>query len=182
MAISKFEQQLLFECSIELGAVQFIEAHHNPPALQLLGGPELACCADLQQLGQHGVRLAEGHGAKPAALLAFRPLGILRGNVFKAGFSFFDAQMQLGCEVLALNAQQGVADFVELVFALEVMAIELGFERLLTPAQPSPAPHHELLPLLLVQALLLLPALQGVGRMDVLALTPLIKEWLALLG
>ena len=42
MAISKLEQQLLFQCSVELGAVQFIEAHHNPPALQLLGGPELA--------------------------------------------------------------------------------------------------------------------------------------------
>ena len=104
MAISKLEQQLLFQCRVELGAVQFIEAHHNPPALQLLGGPELARCADLQQLGQHGVRLAQGYRPKPAALLALGPLGILRGNVFKAGFSFFDAQMQLGREVLAFDA------------------------------------------------------------------------------
>ena len=48
MLLAKLEGELLGCVAVELGRVELVEAHHDPPVLQLLRGPELTGTADLQ--------------------------------------------------------------------------------------------------------------------------------------
>ena len=79
VVIPLIQQEPFLQRRIECGRLEDFEAHHNPPALQLLRRPDLPWLTHLQQFCQSRVKLAERHRSQQPASELLRAARELRG-------------------------------------------------------------------------------------------------------